>query len=171
MRFKVNATFLILLGLALAATALAYSKSPALAWQGATSSAQLFIRIAPSIMVGFLLGGMVQVLLPRELVAAYAGEDSGFVGLTLATIAGSITPGGPFVQFPLVASLWKAGTGVGPLSAYLTAWALLGLQRVLVWELPIMGWQYTTARMLGCLPAPYIVGLLAGWFFRRFYGA
>jgi uncharacterized membrane protein YraQ (UPF0718 family) len=159
-------TLLILIGLLLALTAAAYSKSPTLAWEGLSGGVRLFFQILPNIMVGFLLGGLVQVLLPQDLVAHYTGEGSGLRGLLLATGVGAITPGGPFVQFPLVASLWKAGTGVGPITAYLVSWALLGFQRILVYEGPIMGWSYAWARILASLFAPLAVGGLTGWLYR-----
>ena len=158
---------LIILVLALAATGIALYKSPDLAWQGARGAGLLFWEVLPNLVLGFLLAGMVQVLLPQDLVARYAGEDSGWTGLGIATLAGAMTPGGPFLQFPLVASLWKAGTGVGPITAYITAWSLMGFQRVLVWEAPFMGWRYVTARLLGTTAIPFLAGILTTWIYRR----
>ncbi|NIP72373.1 MAG: hypothetical protein GWO16_04790, partial [Gammaproteobacteria bacterium] len=85
-------SLLIMIALAVLATTAAWHKSPTLAWQGATAATRMFLNVAPALLVGFLLGGMVQVLLPRDLVAAYAGEDSGLTGLLVATVAGAITP-------------------------------------------------------------------------------
>ncbi len=155
-------TLLFMGSLALLATALAYYKSPSLAWEGARSAWRMGVAILPALAVGVLLGGMVQVLLPRDLVAAYAGEDSGLTGLIIATIAGSITPGGPFVTFPVVASLWKAGTGVGPLVAYMTAWSLLGFHRILIYEIPILGGRFVTIRLLTVVTLPLLAGYAAG---------
>ncbi len=155
-----------MIALAVLATTAAWHKSPTLAWQGATAATRMFLNVAPALLVGFLLGGMVQVLLPRDLVAAYAGEDSGLTGLLVATVAGAITPGGPFVAFPLVASLWKAGTGVGPITAYLTAWALLGFHRILIYEGPILGWRFAAVRIVSVLAVPLLVGTVAAWLFR-----
>ena len=160
-------TFLILFSLALAATAAAYYKSPALAREGFQSAWGLLLYIFPNLIVGLILGGMIQVLLPRALVAAWAGEDSGLTGLVIATVAGAITPGGPFVQFPVVASLWKAGTGVGPITAYITAWSLLGFQRILVYEGPILGWRYALIRVSVALIVPIMAGYGTGWLFRK----
>ena len=157
---------LVLLALAVLATAFAYHRSPALAGEGARGAVSLFLSVLPAVVIGFWLGGMIQVLLPRQWVAAYAGEDSGLTGLLLATLAGSVTPGGPFIAFPLVASLWKAGTGVGPLVAYLTAWSLLGIHRVLIYEGPIMGWRFTIVRLLSTVAIPPLAGWVAGWLFR-----
>ena len=159
-------TTLIVAALALAVTLLAYAKSPQIAWQGASLGARLFIGILPNIMLGFLLGGMVTVLLPRELVAQYAGDQSGWPGLLLATLVGAFTPAGPFVTFPLLAAMWQAGAGVAQLAAYLTAWALLGVHRLLIYELPIMGWRFMAARLLAALVLPLLVGVVTGWLYR-----
>ena len=162
-----NKTHFIIIALAAVFTLLAYLKSPALAYEGATSAARLLVWVLPGLLAGLLLGGMIQVLLPREMVVAWTGEGSGIRGLAIATVAGMVTPGGPFVQFPLVASLWKAGAAVGPVTAYLSAWTLLGLQRIFIWEAPILGWKYTTARVLVCLLAPIILGTLTAWLYNR----
>jgi len=168
---RVNKSLLIMAVLAVGATAVAWHKSPALAWEGAQGATRTFLNVLPALLIGFLLGGMVQVLLPRELVAAYAGEESGLSGLVIAGIGGALTPGGPFVAFPLVASLWKAGTGIGPLVSYLTAWSLLGFHRILIYEGPIMGWRFVAVRLVSAILAPIGVGyvailldrLLTGW--------
>jgi uncharacterized protein len=162
----VNKSLLIMGGLTLLVTAYAWHRSPALAWAGASGAARLFLNVLPAILIGFLLGGMVQVLLPQHLVAAYAGEESGLSGLVIGGIAGAFTPGGPFVAFPLVASLWKAGTGIGPLVAFLTAWSLLGFHRILIYEGPIMGWRFVLVRVMSAILAPVAVGYLATWCYR-----
>ena len=166
---NLNLTYVLLWALAILFTILAYLKSPALAYQGGSAAVRLFFSILPGMLAGFLLGGLIQVLLPRDLVAAWAGEGSGLRGLGVATLAGAITPGGPFLQFPLVASLWKAGAGIGPMVAYICSWMLLGMQRILVYEAPILGWRMTSARIMVCLAAPILLGGLAGWLYRRLY--
>jgi uncharacterized membrane protein YraQ (UPF0718 family) len=164
-------SLLILAGLLLILVAYAAWRSPVLAREGLSGGVRLFLEILPNIAIGFLLGGMVQVLLPQDLVARYAGDDSGLRGLLLATGIGAITPGGPFVQFPLVASLWKAGTGVGPITAYLVSWALFGFQRILVYEGPILGWRYVWARLAACAVMPLAAGWLTALFYRHFDGS
>lgn len=161
-----NKSLLIMGALALLATAAAWHRSPALALEGAQGALRTFLAVLPAMLVGFLLGGMVQVLLPQHLVAAYAGEESGLTGLLIGGVAGAFTPGGPFVAFPLVASLWKAGTGIGPLVSFLTAWSLLGFHRILIYEGPIMGWRFVTVRLLSAILAPVAVGWLAAWIYR-----
>ena len=166
-----NATFVVLLVLLFIVAGYAYYQSPVLAWEGLSGGTRLFFEILPNIIIGFLLGGLVQVLLPQHLVAHYAGEDSGLRGLLIATGVGAITPGGPFIQFPLVASLWRAGTGVGPITAYIVSWALLGFQRIMVYEGPILGWKFVWARVAASLLAPAIIGYLTSILYRHLNGS
>jgi uncharacterized membrane protein YraQ (UPF0718 family) len=100
-------------------------------------------------------------------LGAWAGEGSGMKGLTLATAAGALTPGGPFVQFPLIASLWQAGAGVGPVTAYLISWTLIGINKLFIWEVPVMGWRYTLAKTVACLAAPILIGWFTAWIYQR----
>ena len=162
-----NKTYLLLWGLALILTIIAYQRSPALAYEGAVSAGRLFLSVLPGLLAGFLLGGMIQVLIPKDIVVSLAGADSGWQGLLIGTLGGMILPGGPFVQFPVVASFWKAGAAVGPLMAYVSAWLLLGLNRVLVWEVPILGWRFVLVRFSVSLIVPPLLGLLAGMLFSR----
>lgn len=131
-----------------------------LPWRGLTTGMGLFAEVLPQLALGFLLAGLVTVLLPRDLLGRVVGEESGLLGIVLASAAGMATPGGPFLQFPLVAALMDGGAAPGPVAAYLTAWALLGWQRVLVWELPLLGPNFAFSRIVVTLVVPVIVGLL-----------
>jgi len=123
----------------------------------------LLILVLPQLAAGLLIGGLVQELVDREKVSRLLGTQSGLVGLSLATAAGMVTPGGPFTSFPLVYALWIAGADAGALIAYVAAWALIGLNRLIVWELPFMGADFTVLRFVVCLPLPLIAGLIARW--------
>ena len=123
----------------------------------------LFVIVLPSLGAGVLLAGFLQGLLPRDLVTRRLGRDSGLAGLVLASLAGILTPGGPMASFPMVLVLAAAGADRGALIAYITAWSLLGFQRTLVWELPVLGADFALLRAVACLPLP----LLAGWLARR----
>lgn len=157
---------LIMSGLTLLITAAAWYRSPTLALEGAQSSLHTFLGVLPAMLMGILLGGMVQVLLPQHIITTYTGEESGLKGLVIGCVAGMFTPGGPFLAFPLVASLWKAGTGIGPLVSFLTAWSLLGFHRILMWEGPIMGWHFVAVRVFSGLLTPVALGWLAAWIYR-----
>ena len=81
--------------------------------------------------------------------------------MALATGVGAVTPGGPMTSFPLVTALHEAGTGRGTLIAYLTSWSTLGLQRIVSWEVPLMGVEFAALRFLTSLPLPFIAGYIS----------
>lgn len=128
---------------------------------GLAEAGWLLLIVLPQLAAGLLLGGLISRLFSRDKVAALLGTRSGMKGLMLASAAGAITPGGPFTSFPIVHALWVAGADAGALIAYLTAWALIGLNRLIVWELPLMGVEFTLIRTLVCLPLPILAGLIA----------
>lgn len=133
----------------------------ALVGDGVMEAGWLLLIVMPQLAAGLLMGGLISRLVSREKVASLLGKQSGMRGLLLACAAGAITPGGPFTSFPIVHALWVAGADAGALIAYLTAWALIGLNRLIVWELPLMGAEFTLIRTLACLPLPIIAGLIA----------
>ncbi len=124
-------------------------------------SGALFYQIIPQLIAGLLIGGLVTRLVSRDKVARWLGGASGITGLLLATFAGLMTPGGPFTSFPMVYALWIAGADAGALIAFISAWSLLGFNRLIVWELPLLGVEFTTIRYLVSLPLPIVTGLMA----------
>jgi len=127
----------------------------------ALSCVDLLILVGPQIVAGILIGGFAQQLVSKERMAALLGGDSGVRGLILASFAGMMTPGGPFTSFPIVYALWTAGADVGALVAYLTSWAVLGLNRLLIWDLPFLGLEFSILRTVVCLPVPILAGIIA----------
>jgi hypothetical protein len=98
----------------------------------------------------------VAALLPQELVGRWFGQDSGFLGLVIAVIAGALTPGGPVVGFSISAAALKGGAGAPPVIAYMTAWALFALQRMFMWEYPVMPRRLVLLRSAASLPLPFL---------------
>jgi len=111
------------------------------------------------LILGLLMAGMVQVVIPAEVIGRWMGTGAGLRGILVGTVAGSITPGGPFVNFPIIAALQHSGAGFGPLAAYLTAWGVIPVHRTLIWELPFLGPKFVFARLLAGLLAPVLIGL------------
>jgi uncharacterized membrane protein YraQ (UPF0718 family) len=152
--------FFVVLAIALAGTVLAVRGVDAL--QRALAAALGIISVvAPMIAIGLYLGGLARELADPARVAPALGERSGLAGLALATGLGAVTPGGPFAAFPIVYALFLAGADAGAVIAYLTAWSVIGLHRIVVWELPLLGHEFAAVRVLASLPLPLIAGALA----------
>ncbi|MEE8534317.1 MAG: hypothetical protein V3S95_12320, partial [Alphaproteobacteria bacterium] len=68
---------------------------------------------------------------------------------------------GPLTSFPIVVALYASGAARGTLVAYITAWAMLGVQRMLVWEIPFMGGEFALLRITCVAALPVLAGLMA----------
>jgi uncharacterized membrane protein YraQ (UPF0718 family) len=158
---------IIMAVLAIVLLAVGYSKGEGQHIQGLRSGVKMIVEILPLLLFAFIVAGMVQVLLPQELLSRWIGEESGLKGIFIGTVAGGLTPGGPYVSLPLVAGLLKAGAGVGTLVAFLTAWSLWAVAR-LPMELGILGWKFTFVRLICTFFFPPIAGFLAQMFFSGF---
>lgn len=117
--------------------------------------------LLPRVLVALSIAALIWFLLPRDRISTLVGSNSGLRGLVIATAAGIVTPGGPSSAYALLAVLGLSGADRGPLIAYITSWGLLGLQRVLVWDVPFMGAEFAILRFLVCLPLPIVAGLIA----------
>ena len=137
--------------------------------QALASGAALFLGVLPNLLLGFALAGFLHVLLPGDLISEWMGRESGVRGLFVGTAAGMLTPGGPFTHFPILASFLSKGAAVGPVCAYIAAWALIGLNRFFVWELPILGPQVALVRFLASAGVPPLIGWFGGWLFRALH--
>jgi uncharacterized membrane protein YraQ (UPF0718 family) len=123
----------------------------------------LFASILPKVAAGCLIGALVRVLVPREMIVRWVGEGSGVTGLAIATAMGAIFPGGPFTIFPLAGAFLLSGADRGAAIAFISGWLLLGINRVIVWEMPFFGNAFVGWRFLISLPLPILAGQLARW--------
>lgn len=117
-----------------------------------------FLWLLPRLAAGVIGAGFIARLLPDEAVAAHLGPGSGVLGLVIATVAGALTPGGPVVGFSIGTAALKSGAALAPVVAYVTAWSLLALNRVLVWETPYMPRWFVGLRLLVSLPLSFLAG-------------
>ena len=127
---------------------------------GFKSALKMIIEILPLLFFAFVIAGMVQVLLPSDLLNRWVGAESGIRGILIGTLAGGITPGGPYVSLPVVAALLKSGASAGTMVAYLTSWSLWAIARLPL-EIGILGWRFTLLRFLCTFFFPPIAGLMA----------
>ncbi len=127
---------------------------------GLKNSFGMFKFVWYRMLLGILLGGIIQVMISPDLVQQWMGAGSGFRGILVGTVAGIFTPGGPYVHFPLLAALQAKGASVGPLAAFMTSWALIPLSRTFVFEIPFMRVEFALCRMAASILVPIFVGLM-----------
>lgn len=150
---------IVMMAAALILLVVIYWKTPEAANKGLNATAALFLEILPRMIAAFTIAGLIQAVVPQEVIVKWMGHGSGVRGLLIGMTLGSVTPGGPMTHFPIVASLFKVGVGIGPLVSYLTAWSLFGLQRIIMWEIPFLGAKVVALR----IAVSFFFPCMAGW--------
>ena len=164
------AALLILGALALCLATVALRRSPALLGDAVRSAIHRFVELTPRMIVGLLLAGFVGKLIPSELVAGVIGPETGFWGILIASLVGGFVPSGPILAFPIVVVLLGSGAGLPQVVAFITAWSLLAFHRLIIYELPIMGWTFCWQRIVASLPLPFIAGGMTIGLMKIYYG-
>ncbi len=132
---------------------------------GLKSALNMTLQILPLLICAFIVAGMVQALLPKDLISKWVGVESGMRGLLVGTLVGALTPGGPYVSLPIATGLLRAGASVGTMVAFLTGWSLWAVSRLPL-EVGILGWKLTLIRLASTFFFPPI----AGWIAQTFFG-
>ncbi len=135
--------------------------------QGLKFAMNLILQMLPLLVFALIVAGMIQVLIPRELLGRWIGTESGFRGILIGTVAGGLSPGGPYVNLPIVAGLLQSGASVGTMVAFLTGWSLWAVTR-LPMEVGLLGWRFTAVRLVASFFFPPIAGYIAQRFVTTF---
>ncbi|TET25303.1 MAG: permease [Dehalococcoidia bacterium] len=131
---------------------------------GLKAAGSLLLQITPLLIFAFIIAGMIQVLVPHEMISKWVGTESGFRGVLIGTLVGGFTPGGPYVSLPIAAGLLRAGASIGTMVAFVTAWSLLAVSRLPI-EIGLMGWKFSLIRLACVFFFPPIAGMIANRFF------
>jgi uncharacterized membrane protein YraQ (UPF0718 family) len=142
--------------IALALGLVAARRSRAMLRASVREGASDCVKLLPRIMLGVIGAGYIAALLPQETVGRWLGADSGFTGLCIAVLGGAFTPGGPVIGFSIGAAALKGGAGTPQVIAYVTAWALFAVQRLFLWESPVMPQRLVVWRIAASLPLPFL---------------
>ncbi len=112
------------------------------------------------LLFGFIIAGLVQVMVPQEWITRYLGAESGLKGLLTASVIGGLIPGAPYAVFPLLGGLYKAGAGIGAIVSFSAAWSLWSVSRLPV-EIALVDPKAALIRYASTFLVPPLAGLLA----------
>jgi uncharacterized membrane protein YraQ (UPF0718 family) len=162
---RMDVSFFVLLGLTLALVAYALSRDARLVGEAARATARLVSSVWIELALGFILAGLVDVLVPTSVLVKWLGAERAGRGILVGWGAGLAIPGGPYVLFPIMANLFGKGVAAGPLIALISAKTLVSPIRMLTYEAPLLGWPLTLARFLPGVLVPPLLGVAGQWLF------
>ena len=155
-----DTTTLILAAVAAILLVIAFRPGRDLPQAGLLVAGRTLWRNLPILLLGFAIAGLVQVLVPRELISRWLGDQAGIRGVFLACLVGGLVPGSPYAVFPLVAGLYKAGAGLGAVVGFVSAWSLWSVSRLPI-EMALIEPRAALVRYGITFVVPPLAGLLA----------
>ena len=125
-------------------------------------------RVAVRMPLALVAAGFVVILIPQDVIGNLIGGASGFLGIATSSFLGSFLPGGPFVTFPFVIALMNYGAGEPQMVAFIAAWSVIAIHRVIAWEVPLMGVRFWFIRFASSAILPPLAGLLSALLWAAF---
>ena len=103
------------------------------------------INMAPAIGIILILVGILLGFFKPELISKFLGNQSGIIGITMASVAGAILMIPSLVAFPLTASLVQSGASIPVAAAFITTLTMIGFVTLPI-EIKVMGKRLTFLR-------------------------
>ena len=128
------------------------------------TAATRFVAILPRFLVMLALFSVAMSLLPEDVIRRLLGRDSGWRGVAVASVLGSITLMPGFLAFPLCGALRDQGVPYMVLSAFSTTLMTVGVLTYPI-ERRYFGRNVTIVRNAVCLGIALVVAVVTGLVF------
>jgi uncharacterized membrane protein YraQ (UPF0718 family) len=124
-----------------------------------------FENILPQFLTILLIIGIMLAILSPEVISKVVGKETGWIGMVVAAMLGSITfiPG--FVAFPLAAALLKSGAGFMQIAVFISTLMMVGIVTIPV-EIQYFGKKATFLRNGMALAFSFVVAIVIGMVLR-----
>ena len=132
--------------------------------EGFREAGKMFLGVLPLLVCAFILVGFIELLIPKELLQAWLGEEAGWRGLIIGPAVGALVQGGPFAFFPLYDALFRSSVSNGTAVAMITAWGMINVGH-LPYELTFLGPRFVALKYCMYIAVPSLAGLLANIIF------
>jgi uncharacterized membrane protein YraQ (UPF0718 family) len=157
---SMETTTLVLGGIAMAMLAAAFWRGRDLPVAGLMAAGRTLWGNLPMLLLSFLIAGLAQVLIPKDVIAHWLGTAAGVKGVLIGCVVGGLVPGSPYAVFPVVAALYRAGAGIGAVVGFVSAWSLWSVTRLPV-EMALIDPKPAIIRYVVTFAVPPLAGLLA----------
>lgn len=122
-------------------------------------AAYSFKEMALVIPPVFVLLGLLDIWVPREMMMKYMGEESGLKGILLSIIIGSAAAGPLYGAFPVAAVFMKKGVKFSNVLIFIGAWSTTKIP-MLLFEVSALGSKFAITRLLIDIPGIIIIAYL-----------
>ena len=151
----------IFYGLAIVLLLLSFIKDKKKTKMALKKAWKAFENILPEFLVVILLVGFLLAILNPETISKIIGAESGWFGVILAGIIGSITLIPGFVAFPTAAILLENGAGYMQIAAFISTLMMVGIVTLPV-EIKYFGKKISIMRNILAFLFSFIVAIIIG---------
>lgn len=120
-----------------------------------------FENILPQFLTIILLIGMILSILTPTMISSIIGKESGWSGILLAAVIGSITLIPAFVAFPLAGALLHSGAGLMQIAVFVSTLMMVGIITIPM-EINYFGKKATILRNVLAFAFSFLVAILIG---------
>jgi len=120
-----------------------------------------FENILPEFLTVIMFVGVLLAVLNPEVISKIIGNNSGWFGVIIAAVVGSITLIPGFVAFPTAAMLLQNGAGYMQIGAFLSTLMMVGIVTMPV-EIKYFGKKLTILRNLFAFIFSFLVAYIIG---------
>jgi uncharacterized membrane protein YraQ (UPF0718 family) len=120
-----------------------------------------FENILPQLLFILLIIGITLSILTPETISRILGDESGWYGVLIAALIGSITMVPAFVAFPLAAAVLGAGAGYMQIAAFVSTLMMVGIVTIPV-EVNYFGKKATAVRNISAFLFSLAVAFVMG---------
>jgi uncharacterized membrane protein YraQ (UPF0718 family) len=90
-------------------------------------SLKMFMNLLPQLLALFIVVGMLLAIVDQSVISNLIGDESGLIGIIIASLTGAITLLPGFVAFPLAANLLNHGAGIAQIAAFVSSLMMVGV--------------------------------------------
>ena len=115
-----------------------------------------FENLLPMLLGIIIIVGIIIAILDPQIIAKLIGKNSGFLGVLILTVIGSIALIPGFIAFPVAAVLMKKGAKFSNVLIFIGAWSTTKIPMFL-FEMSSMGIKFAVTRLLIDIPGIIII--------------
>lgn len=119
------------------------------------------VKIAPLIIIIIILIGFLSGFLPSDIISNILGIRSGFWGVLITALLGSVLFIPAIISFPLAASFLETGASVSSVAAFITTLTMVGVV-TLPLETREMGKKFTILRNVFSFLLAIVIAVIMG---------
>lgn len=88
---------------------------------------KMFTGVLPQFVAILLFVGFALAVLSSETIRRLIGEETGFIGMLLASLVGAVSLVPVMIAFPIVSELLKSGAGIIQMAVFVSTLTTVGL--------------------------------------------